>query len=75
MKTMRKGYTGDFMAKVALMAIPGDLTPAQLSAKHRIHPTMIASWKRQAIDGMARHFRARAKQPRARARARSRSCT
>ena len=56
MKTTRKRYTGEFKAKVALEAIRGDLTLAELAAKHGIHPTMIATWKRQAIDGMAATF-------------------
>ncbi len=56
MKTTRKRYTGEFKAKVALKAIRGDLTLAELATKHGIHPTMIATWKRQAIDGMAATF-------------------
>ena len=53
MKTTRKRYSADFKAKVALEAIRGDLTLAELAAKHGVRHTMIASWKRQAIDGMA----------------------
>ena len=53
MKTTRKRYSADFKAKVALEAIRGDLRLAELAAKHGVHHTMIASWKRQAIDGMA----------------------
>ncbi|MDR6850471.1 transposase-like protein [Sphingomonas sp. BE137] len=53
MKTTRKRYTGAFKAKVALEAIWGDLTLAKLATTYGIHPTMIATWKRQAIDGMA----------------------
>lgn len=56
MKTTRKQYAGAFKAKVALEAIRGDPTLAELAAKHGIHPTMIATWKRQAIDGMAATF-------------------
>jgi transposase len=56
MKTTRKRYTGEFKAKVGLEAIRGELTLAELAAKHGIHPTMIATWKRQAIDGMAATF-------------------
>ena len=33
-------------------AIRGDLTLAEVVAKHGVHQPMIASWKRQAIDGM-----------------------
>ena len=56
MKTTRKRYSADFKAKVALEAIGGDLTLAELGAKHGIHDTMIAAWKRQAIDGMSSTF-------------------
>ena len=37
-------------------AIRGDQTLAELSAKHAIHQTMIAAWKRQAIEGLATTF-------------------
>jgi len=43
-------------AKEALEAIRGDLTLAELAAKHGVHHTMIAAWKRQAIGGMASTF-------------------
>ena len=56
MKTTRRRYSADFKDKVALAAIRGDLTSAELGAKHGIHHTMIAAWKRQAIDGMASTF-------------------
>jgi len=56
MKTTRKRYSADFKAKVALEAIRGDLTLAELGAKHGIHHTMIASWKRQAVEDMAATF-------------------
>ena len=51
MKTTTKRYSADFKAKVTLEAIRGDLTLAKLGAKHGIHHTMIAAWKRQAVDG------------------------
>ena len=56
MKTTRKRYSAEFKAKVALEAIRGDLTLAELAAKHGIHHTMIATWKRQAIEGDVRHI-------------------
>jgi transposase len=56
MRTTRKRYSADFKAKVALEAIRGDLTLAELATKHGIHHTMIASWKKQAIEGMAGTF-------------------
>jgi transposase len=56
MKTTRKRYTGEFKAKVALDAIRGELTVAEIASKHGIHSTMVATWKRQAIEGMAGTF-------------------
>ena len=47
MKTTRKRYSAEFKARVALDAIRGDLTLAELATKHGVHHTMIASWKRQ----------------------------
>ena len=56
MRTTRKRHSAEFKAKVALEAIRGDLTLAELSAKHGIHHTMIAAWKRQAVEGMSATF-------------------
>jgi transposase len=56
MKTTRRRYSAEFKAKVAMEAIRGELTLAELSAKHGIHHTMIGAWKRQAMDGMASLF-------------------
>jgi transposase len=55
-KTKRKRYTADFKAKVALDAIKGDLTIAQLVAKHGIHQTLINGWKKQATEGLSTVF-------------------
>ena len=55
-KVTRKRYGSDFKAKVALDAIRGEQTLAELSTKHGIHQTMIAVWKRQAIEGLASTF-------------------
>jgi transposase len=58
-RVTRKRYTGEFKAKVALEAIKDELTLGELAAKHGIHQTMIAGWKRQAIEGMAASFSGR----------------
>ena len=55
-KTTRKRYSADFKTKVALDAIRGELTVAQLTAKHGIHQTMISDWKKQAIEGLSTVF-------------------
>ena len=59
-KVTRKRYIAEFKAKVALEAIKGDLTLAELASKHGIHQTMIATWKRQAIEGMSATFSGKA---------------
>jgi transposase len=56
----RRRYGAEFKAKVALEALKGELTIAQLVAKHGVHQTLINSWKRQAIDGMAGVFSGKA---------------
>jgi transposase len=55
----RQRYSAEFKAKVALEAIRGDLTVAQLVAKHGVHHTLINAWKRQAVEGMAGVFSGR----------------
>ena len=45
-KVTRKRYTAEFKAKVALDAIRGEHTLAELATKHGIHQTMITAWKR-----------------------------
>lgn len=59
----RKRYSADFKAKVALEAIRGELTIAPLVAKHGVHQTLIHGWKKQALDGMAGVFLAKAEAP------------
>jgi transposase-like protein len=52
-KVIRKRYGAEFKAKVALEGIKGELPLAESSAKYSIHQTMIATRKRQAIEGLA----------------------
>jgi transposase len=56
----RKRYSAEFKAKVALEAIRGELTIAQLVAKHGVHQTLINAWKKQAVEGMAGVFSGKA---------------
>lgn len=56
-------------------AIRGDLTLAELAAKHGVHHTMIGAWMRQAMDGMASLFDVKIRPQRLPARPRSRNCT
>lgn len=55
----RTRYSAELKAKVALEALRGELTAAQLAAKHGIHQTMVGEWKRQAMEGLAAVFSAK----------------
>jgi len=50
--TTRRRFTDKFKATVALEALRGDRTTQEIAAKHKIHPTQVMVWKRQAIDGL-----------------------
>ena len=52
----RKIHSASFKSKVALEAIKGEMTVAELAAKYEVHPTMVTKWKKQAIEGMADTF-------------------
>jgi transposase len=55
-KVTRKRHSAEFKARVALEAIRGEQTLAEIGAKYGVHLTMVAAWKRAAIDGMAATF-------------------
>jgi transposase len=55
MKTRRR-FSSEFKAKVALEAIKGHETVAELASRHGLHPTQIAAWKREAVEKLARVF-------------------
>ena len=59
-KTKRKRHSAQFKAQVAMAAIKGEQTMAELSSRFGVHPTMIASWKKKAIEGMAETFATKA---------------
>jgi len=47
----RRNHTPAFKAKVAVAAIKGDRTLAQLAEQFDVHPNQIASWKAQLESG------------------------
>jgi transposase len=55
-RVTRKRHTAEFKARVALEAIKGEQTLAEIGAKHGVHLTMVAAWKKAAIEGMANSF-------------------
>ena len=52
----RKVHSPEFKAKVALAALKNEETAAQLASRFGVHPTMISTWKRQLLEGVADLF-------------------
>ena len=46
----RKSYSAACKAKVALEAIRGDRTIAEIASESGVHPNQISKWKKQALE-------------------------
>ncbi len=56
MKRTRRNHGAPFKAQVALAAVKGDKTLAELAEHFRIHPTQITEWKQQLLARAADVF-------------------
>jgi len=47
----RRNHSAGFKAKVALEALKGERTLAELSEQFEVHPNQIQDWKKRLVDG------------------------
>jgi transposase-like protein len=55
-RRIRRNHTAAFKAKVALAAIKGEKTLAQLAQLFDVHPNQITAWKAQLLEGASEVF-------------------
>jgi transposase len=56
MKRKRRTFSDDFKAKVAIEAIKGVKTLAELATEYKVHPNQISDWKRQLLTNAPELF-------------------
>lgn len=56
MAFMRKQYEAAFKAKVALEAVKGEKTIAQIASAYNVHPNQIRQWRRRLLDVLPEVF-------------------
>lgn len=56
MSRKRRQYSPEFKAKVALAAIRGEKTIAELGAQYEIYPAQVNTWKRELLENASTLF-------------------
>ena len=59
MQGKRTKFKADFKAKVALEALKGDKSTAELAQSYGVHPTQISQWRKQLLDQASSVFEGR----------------
>ena len=63
MGVKRKQHSAEFKARVAMAALSGEKTLAELSAEFGVHPTMISNWKQELVKRAGELFGRGSKAP------------
>jgi transposase-like protein len=56
MRRKRRNHSPEFKAKVALAALKGDKTLAELSSKFDLHQNQISQWKQELLENASSVF-------------------
>ncbi len=56
MKGNRKKHSPSFKAKVALEAIKGEETVAQIASRYEVHPNLVTRWRKELQENAAGIF-------------------
>jgi transposase-like protein len=49
-KRSRRNHSAKFKARIALEALKGDSTLAELASRHGVHATQIVTWRKQLLE-------------------------
>ncbi len=53
MRRPRRNHSPAFKARVALEALKGEKTVAEIAKQYEVHPNQVTSWKKELLDGVA----------------------
>jgi len=56
MGSIRKRYSPEFKAKVALKAIKETLTVNEIASEEKVHPNQVGLWKKEALEHLKTAF-------------------
>lgn len=56
MRKPRRNHSAAFKSRVALEAIRGEKTIAEIAAHHEVHPNQVTTWKSQLLENAAAIF-------------------
>ena len=56
MKEIRRKHSPSFKAKVALEALKGEASIAEIASRYEVHPNLVTKWKKTLQDEAAEIF-------------------